>query len=137
MEGHIFFPFSTFAYSDNTFYLFWSSISFVSFHALLSLYLSSSKVNMSNFDLVMESDLGTFAPMALQFTGSDAARKVGLKTQCHHTILSFILSSKHGVEARVLQSIDSGISILCSIHSLFHIVLFHIVLLLPKLAILN
>lgn len=35
---------------------------------------------MSNFDLVMESDLGTFAPLALQFAGSDAAQKVGLKT---------------------------------------------------------
>ncbi|XP_036931456.1 carboxypeptidase Q-like isoform X2 [Acanthopagrus latus] len=39
-------------------------------------YYNLHKVNMSNFDLVMESDLGTFAPMALQFTGSDAARKV-------------------------------------------------------------
>lgn len=35
---------------------------------------------MSNFDLVMESDLGTFTPVALQFAGSDAARKVELKT---------------------------------------------------------
>lgn len=41
---------------------------------------------MSNFDLVMESDMGTFNPVALQFTGSDAARKVGLKTQQYHTI---------------------------------------------------
>ncbi|KAK0139681.1 Carboxypeptidase Q [Merluccius polli] len=35
-----------------------------------------STVNMSNYDLVMESDLGTFAPVALQFTGSKAAQKV-------------------------------------------------------------
>ncbi|KAK2910442.1 carboxypeptidase Q-like [Channa argus] len=39
-------------------------------------YYNLHKVNMSNFDLVMESDLGTFSPVALQFTGSDAARKV-------------------------------------------------------------
>ncbi|KAM8871181.1 carboxypeptidase Q-like [Spinachia spinachia] len=39
-------------------------------------YYDRHKVNMSNFDLVMESDLGTFAPVALQFTGSDAAQKV-------------------------------------------------------------
>lgn len=38
------------------------------------------KVNLSNFDLVMESDLGTFAPVALQFAGSAAAQKVALKT---------------------------------------------------------
>lgn len=31
---------------------------------------------MSNYDLVMESDLGTFSPVALQFTGSQAAQKV-------------------------------------------------------------
>ncbi|XP_041843770.1 carboxypeptidase Q-like [Melanotaenia boesemani] len=39
-------------------------------------YFNLHKVNMSNFDLVMESDMGTFTPVALQFTGSDAARKV-------------------------------------------------------------
>ncbi|KAM6909813.1 carboxypeptidase Q-like [Xenentodon cancila] len=39
-------------------------------------YFNLHKVNLSNFDLVMESDLGTFTPVALQFTGSDAARKV-------------------------------------------------------------
>jgi len=35
------------------------------------------QVNISNVDLVMESDMGTFAPVALQFTGSPAAQKVG------------------------------------------------------------
>lgn len=39
-------------------------------------YFNLHKVNMSNFDLVMESDLGTFTPVALQFTGSVAAQKV-------------------------------------------------------------
>uniref|UniRef100_A0A672GUV2 Carboxypeptidase Q n=1 Tax=Salarias fasciatus TaxID=181472 RepID=A0A672GUV2_SALFA len=39
-------------------------------------YFNLHKVNLNNFDLVMESDLGTFTPVALQFTGSDAARKV-------------------------------------------------------------
>lgn len=41
---------------------------------------SPTKVNVSNFDLVMESDLGTFSPVGLQFTGSDAAQKVRLNT---------------------------------------------------------
>nr|XP_015831217.2 carboxypeptidase Q [Nothobranchius furzeri] len=39
-------------------------------------YFNLHKVNMSNFDLVMESDLGTFSPVGLRFTGSDAAQKV-------------------------------------------------------------
>ncbi|XP_053288254.1 carboxypeptidase Q isoform X1 [Pleuronectes platessa] len=39
-------------------------------------YFDLHKANLSNFDLVMESDLGTFTPLALKFTGSDAARKV-------------------------------------------------------------
>ncbi|XP_061748833.1 carboxypeptidase Q-like isoform X5 [Nerophis ophidion] len=34
------------------------------------------QVNVSNFDMVMESDMGTFSPVALQFTGSVGARKV-------------------------------------------------------------
>lgn len=39
-------------------------------------YFNLHKVNLSNFDLVMESDLGTFKPVGLQFTGSDAAQRV-------------------------------------------------------------
>lgn len=39
-------------------------------------YYNLHKVNLTNFDLVMESDLGTFAPVALQFAGSAAAQKV-------------------------------------------------------------
>lgn len=39
-------------------------------------YYDLHKVNLSNFDLVMESDAGTFTPVALQFAGSDAAQKV-------------------------------------------------------------
>ncbi|XP_061809301.1 carboxypeptidase Q-like [Nerophis lumbriciformis] len=39
-------------------------------------YYNLHKVNVSNFDMVMESDMGTFSPVALQFTGSVAARKV-------------------------------------------------------------
>lgn len=39
-------------------------------------YFNLHKVNLSNFDLVMESDLGTFKPVGLQFTGNDAAFKV-------------------------------------------------------------
>lgn len=39
-------------------------------------YFNLHKGNLSNFDLVMESDLGTFKPLGLQFSGSDAAQKV-------------------------------------------------------------
>lgn len=58
---------------------------------------------MSNFDLVMESDLGTFTPLALQFTGSDAAQKV-LKAQHCHTIISIY----SGLKVRNLQITDSA-----------------------------
>uniref|UniRef100_A0A3Q3N7W7 Carboxypeptidase Q n=1 Tax=Labrus bergylta TaxID=56723 RepID=A0A3Q3N7W7_9LABR len=39
-------------------------------------YYNLHKVNLSNIDMVMESDSGTFTPVALQFAGSDAAKKV-------------------------------------------------------------
>lgn len=67
--------------------LFASTLVRFAFFHLLSLIMTCSpflrplctQVNMSNFDLVMESDLGTFTPIGLQFTGSDAAQKVILK----------------------------------------------------------
>ncbi|XP_072459550.1 carboxypeptidase Q isoform X3 [Notamacropus eugenii] len=40
------------------------------------LHFASVQVNISNFSLVMESDLGTFMPTGLQFTGSDKARAI-------------------------------------------------------------
>lgn len=60
-------------------------IIFLLFHVLLFIFfigLCSRPVplplqgNLSNFDLIMESDMGTFTPVALQFSGSDAAKKV-------------------------------------------------------------
>nr|XP_057941305.1 carboxypeptidase Q-like isoform X2 [Doryrhamphus excisus] len=39
-------------------------------------YFNLHKANVSNFDMVMESDMGTFKPVALQFTGSVEAQKV-------------------------------------------------------------
>uniref|UniRef100_A0A673HZZ5 Carboxypeptidase Q n=1 Tax=Sinocyclocheilus rhinocerous TaxID=307959 RepID=A0A673HZZ5_9TELE len=39
-------------------------------------YFQQHKANISNFNLVMESDLGTFSPLGLQFTGSDEARAI-------------------------------------------------------------
>ncbi|KAL0985287.1 hypothetical protein UPYG_G00155050 [Umbra pygmaea] len=39
-------------------------------------YFQLHKVNISNFDLVMESDMGTFTPLGLQFSGSTQARAV-------------------------------------------------------------
>ncbi|KAM6967539.1 carboxypeptidase Q-like [Aplochiton taeniatus] len=39
-------------------------------------YFQLHKGNMSNLNLVMESDLGTFAPLGLQFSGNAAARAI-------------------------------------------------------------
>ncbi|XP_060099445.1 carboxypeptidase Q [Heteronotia binoei] len=39
-------------------------------------YYKLHKVNISNFDIVMESDEGTFTPTGLAFTGSDKARGI-------------------------------------------------------------
>lgn len=39
-------------------------------------YYQLHKVNISNFDLVMESDIGTFAPLGLQFTGIGKAQAI-------------------------------------------------------------
>ncbi|XP_029447617.1 carboxypeptidase Q [Rhinatrema bivittatum] len=41
-----------------------------------SQYYQLHKVNISDFDIVMESDTGTFLPLGLQFTGSDKARAI-------------------------------------------------------------
>ncbi|XP_007532316.1 carboxypeptidase Q [Erinaceus europaeus] len=39
-------------------------------------YYQQHKANISNYSLVMESDLGTFLPSGLQFTGSEKARAI-------------------------------------------------------------
>uniref|UniRef100_A0A3Q4B2G2 Carboxypeptidase Q n=1 Tax=Mola mola TaxID=94237 RepID=A0A3Q4B2G2_MOLML len=39
-------------------------------------YYNLHEAEVSNFNLVMESDTGTFAPVALRFNGNDAAQKV-------------------------------------------------------------
>ncbi|KAJ1193216.1 hypothetical protein NDU88_002520 [Pleurodeles waltl] len=39
-------------------------------------YFDRHKVNISNFDLVMESDIGTFLPVGIQFSGSEKARDI-------------------------------------------------------------
>lgn len=41
-----------------------------------SQYYQLHKVNISNYSLVMESDLGTFLPTGLQFTGSEKAKAI-------------------------------------------------------------
>lgn len=44
------------------------------------MYLNGSlnifQVNLSNFDIVMESDEGTFTPAGVGFTGTDEARNI-------------------------------------------------------------
>ncbi|KAJ8288188.1 hypothetical protein COCON_G00008470 [Conger conger] len=39
-------------------------------------YYNRHKANISNFDLVMESDLGTFRPLGMQFSGKAEARRI-------------------------------------------------------------
>ncbi|XP_018618510.1 carboxypeptidase Q-like isoform X2 [Scleropages formosus] len=39
-------------------------------------YFQRHKVNISKFDLVMESDMGTFRPLGIQFSGSQQARTI-------------------------------------------------------------
>ena len=39
-------------------------------------YYNRHKVNISNFDMVMESDIGTFKPIGIKFTGNTAARAI-------------------------------------------------------------
>ncbi|KAK3699086.1 hypothetical protein QZH41_000609 [Actinostola sp. cb2023] len=39
-------------------------------------YYNAHKVNISNYDLVMESDIGTFKPLGLDFKGSVAAHQI-------------------------------------------------------------
>ncbi|XP_066572073.1 carboxypeptidase Q [Amia ocellicauda] len=39
-------------------------------------YYQLHKVNISNFDLVMESDLGTFSPLGIQFTGNNESKAI-------------------------------------------------------------
>ncbi|XP_007458118.1 PREDICTED: carboxypeptidase Q-like, partial [Lipotes vexillifer] len=45
-------------------------------------YYQLTKANTSNYSLVMESDLGTFLPSGLQFTGSDKARAIVEEVMC-------------------------------------------------------
>ncbi|XP_006859260.1 PREDICTED: carboxypeptidase Q [Chrysochloris asiatica] len=45
-------------------------------------YYQLHKANISNYSLVMESDLGTFFPYGLQFTGSDKARAIMKEVMC-------------------------------------------------------
>ncbi|KAM9050207.1 carboxypeptidase Q isoform 3-T3 [Megaptera novaeangliae] len=45
-------------------------------------YYQLHKANISNYSLVMESDLGTFLPSGLQFTGSDKARAIVEEVMC-------------------------------------------------------
>jgi len=39
-------------------------------------YYNAHKINISNYDLVMESDIGTFKPLGLDFKGSPEATEV-------------------------------------------------------------
>ncbi|KAK3551394.1 hypothetical protein QTP70_016640 [Hemibagrus guttatus] len=59
-------------------------------------YYQQHKANISNFDLVMESDMGTFAPVGLQFTGSDKARAIMTEVMKLLAPINVTSLEKHG-----------------------------------------
>ncbi|XP_062395588.1 carboxypeptidase Q-like [Sardina pilchardus] len=74
-----------------------------------SQYFERHKGNISNFDLVMESDLGTFAPLGLQFTGSKQAQAimqevVGLLAPINTTALE-----EHGEGTDINMWMEAGV----------------------------
>ncbi|MGH0115049.1 UNVERIFIED_CONTAM: hypothetical protein FKN15_073186 [Acipenser sinensis] len=59
-------------------------------------YYQLHKVNISNFDLVMESDTGTFAPFGLQFTGSSKTQAIMKRVRMRLQPISVTGLSEHG-----------------------------------------
>ncbi|KAM3614326.1 uncharacterized protein V6R79_012799 [Siganus canaliculatus] len=72
-------------------------------------YFNQHKGNISDFDLVMESDLGTFAPVALQFTGNDAARKVMEAVVNLLAPINLTKLEDHGEGEDISPFIDKGV----------------------------
>ncbi|XP_033836291.1 carboxypeptidase Q-like [Periophthalmus magnuspinnatus] len=72
-------------------------------------YFSNHKVNLSNFDLVMESDLGTFKPVGLQFTGNDAAQKVMAEVVKLLAPINMTKLEPHGEGTDIFPWMEAGV----------------------------
>ncbi|XP_062848306.1 carboxypeptidase Q-like [Trichomycterus rosablanca] len=72
-------------------------------------YYQQHKANISNFDLVMESDLGTFAPVGLQFTGSDKARAIMTEVMKLLAPINVTSLEKHAEGTDVNMWMEAGV----------------------------
>ncbi|KAI4871288.1 hypothetical protein NFI96_019810 [Prochilodus magdalenae] len=72
-------------------------------------YYQQHKENISNFDLVMESDLGTFAPVGLQFTGSSKARAIMKEVMKLLTPVNVTSLEEHGEGTDINMWMKAGV----------------------------
>ncbi|XP_072535707.1 carboxypeptidase Q-like [Salminus brasiliensis] len=72
-------------------------------------YFQQHKGNISNFDLVMESDMGTFAPMGLQFTGSDKARAIMKEVMKLLAPINMTSLEEHGEGTDINMWMEAGV----------------------------
>ena len=64
---------------------------------------------MSNFDLVMESDMGTFAPLGLQFSGNARARVVMREVMNLLQPINTTALEDHGEGTDISMWMDAGV----------------------------
>ncbi|KAF7708631.1 carboxypeptidase Q-like isoform X2 [Silurus meridionalis] len=72
-------------------------------------YYNQHKTNISNIDLVMESDMGTFAPVGLQFTGSDKARAIMKEVMKLLAPINVTSLEKHGEGTDINMWMQAGV----------------------------
>ncbi|KAM9489076.1 carboxypeptidase Q-like isoform 1-T1 [Clarias gariepinus] len=72
-------------------------------------YYQQHKTNISNFDLVMESDMGTFAPVGLQFTGNDEARAIMKEVMKLLAPINVTSLEKHGEGTDINMWMQAGV----------------------------
>ncbi|XP_027005097.2 carboxypeptidase Q [Tachysurus fulvidraco] len=72
-------------------------------------YYQQHKANISNFDLVMESDMGTFSPVGLQFTGSDKARSIMTEVMKLLAPINVTSLEKHGEGTDINMWMQAGV----------------------------
>ncbi|XP_043116243.1 carboxypeptidase Q-like isoform X2 [Puntigrus tetrazona] len=72
-------------------------------------YFQRHKANISNFDLVMESDLGTFGPLGLQFTGSDKARAIMKEVMKLLAPINVTSLEEHGEGTDINMWMEAGV----------------------------
>ncbi|XP_067094428.1 carboxypeptidase Q-like isoform X2 [Osmerus mordax] len=69
----------------------------------------SEQANISNFDLVMESDMGTFAPLGLQFSGNARARAVMREVMNLLQPINTTALEDHGEGTDIYMWMDAGV----------------------------